>query len=207
MKSPRNILFNLQLPGWNFVGLATAVLLLVACSAPAAYRGLDLGGTPAPSFNLIDQNGNKVSLAGLRGKVVALSFLYTHCLDVCPLTAEKFRQAADSLGPAATGVSFVGISVDPDGDTPDRVLLFLAAHQMSDRMLYLTGPRADLESIWQSYYLFIATPVPTPGALLDSTVGHSDRIVLLDRAGNERVNLDSTVTVNDLVYDLNLLLR
>ena len=165
-----------------------------------------MGGTPAPSFQLADQNGNLVSLTALRGQVVALTFLFTQCVETCPLTVEKFRQAADQLGDDAQSVAFVAISLDPEGDTPARVSEFLAAHQMTGRMLYLGGPRENLESVWKSYFLFVATPAPTPGHNMAAMIGHTDAIMLLDQEGDQRVNLHSDVTVEDLVYDLRGLL-
>src|SRR5215467_5160741 len=49
-------------------------------------QGTNLGSTPAPNFQLEDQFGNATSLAQFKGKPVVLTFLYTHCPDVCPLT-------------------------------------------------------------------------------------------------------------------------
>src|SRR5262249_14671779 len=55
----------------------------------SGLKGYDLGGVPAPGFSLRDQNGAAVSLGALAGGPVVLTFLYTHCPDECPLTAEK----------------------------------------------------------------------------------------------------------------------
>lgn len=192
---------------WTAVGLLALSLALSACTPAPQPRGFDLGGTPAPSFQLADQDGNLVSLSDLRGKVVALTFLFTQCVETCPLTVEKFRQTADQLGGDAESVAFVAISLDPEGDTPARVSEFLAAHQMTGRMLYLGGPREGLEPIWKSYFLFVATPAPTPGHDMAAMIGHTDAIMLLDRDGGQRVNLHSDVTIEDLVYDLRLLLE
>src|SRR5215467_16310528 len=57
----------------------------------SGLRGYDLGGVPAPGFSLRDQNGAVISLAALAGRPVVLTFMYTHCPDECPLTAEKLR--------------------------------------------------------------------------------------------------------------------
>ena len=69
-----------------------------ACSQPAALVGTELDMRPAPDFTLTD------ALTG-QGKrcqpFVALAFLYTHCPDSCPLTAEHFREAQKALGPDA----------------------------------------------------------------------------------------------------------
>src|SRR5215471_13774070 len=78
--------------------------------------GTNLGSTPAPNFRLKDQYGNVISLAQFKGKPVVLTFLYTHCPDVCPLTAEKIHTTMQSLGNSAQNVAVVAVSMDPKGD-------------------------------------------------------------------------------------------
>jgi protein SCO1/2 len=188
--------------------LILVTLCLSACASPAPqFIGTDLGGTPAPDFHLTDQNGAAVSLASLQGKVVVLTFFFTHCPDACPRTAETFRQAADQLGADADRVAFVAVSLDPEGDTPQAIQDFLTAHRVTDRLLYLTGPRADVEAVWKSYAMFVATPLPMPGRDTKNQVNHSDRIILIDASGQQRVNLHTDVSVADLVKDLQLLLH
>ena len=53
---------------------------------------------PAPPFALTSQDGKPVTLAELRGKVVAVTFIYTGCPDICPLLTEKMAQVQDELG-------------------------------------------------------------------------------------------------------------
>jgi len=188
--------------------LILVTLFVSACASPTPqFIGTDLGGTPAPDFHLIDQNGASVSLASLQGKAVVLTFFFTNCPDACPRTAETFRQAADQLGADADRVAFVAVSLDPEGDTPQAVQDFLTAHRVTDRLIYLTGPRADLQAVWKSYAMFVATPLPMPGRDMENQVNHSDRIILIDSSGHQRVNLHTDVSVDDLVKDLQLLLH
>jgi len=73
-----------------------------ACAKPAALVGTELDMRPAPDFTLTDAlTGQAQALSAFRGNVVALAFLYTHCPDTCPLTAEHFREAQKALGPDA----------------------------------------------------------------------------------------------------------
>jgi hypothetical protein len=60
--------------------------------------GTSMGGTPAPAFQLTDQNGQTISLAQFRGQPVVLTFMYTHCPDECPANAGKLH-AAHSISP------------------------------------------------------------------------------------------------------------
>src|SRR5258708_33454085 len=56
---------------------------------------------PAPDFTLHDQDGNAVSVSALRGKVLAITFLDSHCKQLCPLTGDQLAQAQRALGRAA----------------------------------------------------------------------------------------------------------
>ena len=69
---------------------------------PIIAQAIDGNAAPldftAPAFTLTDQDGRPVSLAGLRGKVVLLTFLDPVCTSDCPLIAQEFRQADQMLG-------------------------------------------------------------------------------------------------------------
>src|SRR5229473_5572613 len=101
-------------------------------TSASGLQGTDLGGTPAPDFHLTDQFGKPISLSQFQGKPVILTFLYTHCPDACPLTAEKLHAAMQSLGSQAQQVGVLAVSTDPKGDTKAAVLTFSKAHRMEN---------------------------------------------------------------------------
>lgn len=186
--------------------LATGLFVLaVACSpaaaTPATLVGTDLGTSPAPDFTLTDGiSGRAIALGDQRGTVIALTFLYTRCPDVCPLTAETLRQAQRQLGPADVDqVLFVAVSIDPEHDTPAAVQAFAAAHGLDRSFAYLIGPTGGLRGVWSAYGVRV---VPDP-----STPGHTDAIYLIDRKGRERSLVHSDIGATDLLADLRLLLK
>jgi cytochrome oxidase Cu insertion factor (SCO1/SenC/PrrC family) len=71
----------------------------------------------APGLDLVDQHGDRVSLAALRGRPVVLAFVFAHCQTLCPLVVETLRDAADGDGRARVLL----VTLDPWRDTP-RVL-------------------------------------------------------------------------------------
>lgn len=177
-----------------------AALVGAACAGPE-LAGTDLGKRPAADFTLLDGvSGETVTLSSLRGTVVVLTFLYTRCPDTCPLTAAKLRQVRDRLGDDARHVSFVAVSVDPAGDTPEAVQRFVAAHGMSGSLRYLVGDAASLAAVWQRYGI---ASLPQE----DDLVGHTDATFLIDRQGRERALLRSDLDVEILVRDLRALIR
>ncbi|MDQ2914864.1 MAG: SCO family protein [Chloroflexota bacterium] len=180
----------------RFIWIAAAVL---AACAPARLAGTDLGATDAPDFTLVDGvSGRAVTLSGHRGQVVALTFLYTTCPDVCPLTAARFRAAQTELRADASRVTFIAVSIDPDRDTPKAVQDFSAAHGLSANWYYLVGGRAQLSPVWAAYAIGVQA-----GA---TTVIHNDAVYLIDARGRERVLLHSEDLAADLVNDLHALL-
>jgi protein SCO1/2 len=176
-----------------------AGLFLSAC-APAKLAGTELGATDAPDFTLTDGvSGRAVTLSAQRGQVVALTFLYTTCPDVCPLTATRFKAAQTELGSDASRVTFIAVSVDPDRDTPKAVQDFSAAHGLASNWHYLVGGRAQLSPVWAAYGIGVQAG--------SSTVTHNDAVYLIDRSGRERALLHSADLGTDLVSDLRALLQ
>src|SRR5882672_11633460 len=117
----------------RIVVAAGAVAVLAAAGGLAVWaRGADHGpvrfegtsvpsGTTAQDFALRDQSGRLIKLSDQRGRFVLLAFLYTHCTDICPLIAKELDSAVRSLGPRASSVRILAVSVDPAGDTPAQV--------------------------------------------------------------------------------------
>lgn len=183
--------------------IAALTATSIACGArPPALAGTDLGSGAAPDFTLTDgRTAAPVALSSLRGKVVVLSFLYTRCPDVCPLTAEHFRVTQDALGDDAGDVVFLAVSTDPANDTPQATQEFSDDHRLSESWHYLIGSRAQLASVWSDYGI-VATPDPAA-----PTITHTDAVYLIDRQGRERVLLRTDALDESLLHDLRILLN
>jgi protein SCO1/2 len=160
--------------------------------------GTDLGGVAAPSFMLTDQFGQQVSLAQSTGKPVVLAFLYTHCPDVCPLTAEKLHSTLQLLGSKAQQVSVLAVSTDPTRDDVAAALTFSKQHNMQNEWHFLVGKRAELEPIWSGYNIFVQTQ--------QGVVNHSMGLYVIDKQGKQRIYLDNDFTPSQLAGDLQKLL-
>jgi protein SCO1/2 len=102
-------------------------LALLACAPRAWAHGskdaarLPVVG-PAPDFALTAATGERVALADLRGKVLAVTFIFASCSDTCPLLTAKMAEVQRRLGADfGSRVGFVSITVDPANDTPERL--------------------------------------------------------------------------------------
>jgi len=184
------LLAALAVAGWFAPGHAVAQ----DASLPRVGR--------APEFTLITQDGNRLSLKELRGKVVLVTFFFTSCKDTCPLLTHKIAtlqpRLGSDFGPQAF---FVSISVDPEQDTP-AVLKRYAEDVGADLSgwAFLTGPEANVRSVVRRYGAFFRK---MPGGNVD----HSSLTSLVDRNGMLRVQY-SGVRFNpeELLSDIRFLL-
>jgi len=184
-------------------GLTSNASNLTPAANSSGLQGTDLGGVPAPNFRLIDQFGRPVSLAQFKGKPVVLTFLYTHCPDQCPLTAEKLHAVMLSLGSDAQRVGVVAVSTDPKRDTTAAALNFSQVHRMQNYWHYLLGTESELSPVWSSYSVYAApTPTSTGGS-----VAHTTAVYVIDKQGRERVFFGSDFTSEQLTKDLQILLK
>ena len=90
---------------------------------PAPGAGPLKPGEPVPDFAVTTQDGSTLRLSDLRGKVIALTFIYTRCPlpEFCPAMDAKFAELARRISavPArADGVRLLSVSFDPEHDTP-----------------------------------------------------------------------------------------
>jgi protein SCO1/2 len=169
----------------------------------SGLQGTDLGGTIAPDFKLTDQFGKTITLSQFKGKPTILTFLYTHCPDQCPLTAEKLHAVMLNLGSQAQNVAVLVVSTDPQRDTIAAALNFSKVHRMLNYWHYLIGSHAQLSPIWSSYSVYAApTPTTTGG-----TISHTTAIFIIDKQGRERIYLGSDATTAQLTANLQVLLK
>lgn len=112
-----------------------------------------LRADPAPAFELVDQDGRRVSLASLRGRTVLLDFVYTRCPGPCPILTGLHVDVQRSLpAEARSGIHFVSISLDPAFDSPEVLREYARARgvDLSD-WSFLTGEPADVEAVARAY--------------------------------------------------------
>jgi protein SCO1 len=184
---------------------ATTASTASQASTTSAFAAPLAPATPiaAPAFTLKDQFGTPVSMAGLRGKAVLLTFLYVQCPDVCPLISAALRTTLDRLGPRANQVRVVAISVDPVGDTPRAVRAYLAARGVLHRFEYLVGTKKQLAPVWARYHI-----AAERDAKLKREVGHTGIVIGIDAGGRERTYYPSSpLKPSWMVHDVPLLAR
>ncbi len=158
---------------------------ILAPSIAGGSTSLDL---PAPGFRLTDQNGQPVTLASLRGKVVLMTFLDPVCTTDCPIIAQEFKQTAELLGAQDKDVTLVAVVANPTY----RSTAFTQAFDQQEGLAtvpnwrYLTGSLSQLGAVWEQYGVTVAN---LPAGAMSA---HNDLAVVIDRSGviREEVGAD-----------------
>lgn len=181
----------------RFYGLLASAALLGCQGKPAEELPIYW---EAPSFELLDQRGDTVRTADLEGRIWVASFVFTHCIDVCPLISARMASLRDELraqGVLGRQVRLVSFSVDPARDTPPVLAEYAERFGAGTprEWAFLTGtpPEAVHRLVQEGFHL---TAMPMPSTPDDSASGyqiaHAPRLVLVDRAGQVRGTYDVT---------------
>jgi protein SCO1/2 len=158
---------------------------------------------PAPDFTLTTQDGARLALRDLRGKVVAVTFIYASCADTCPLLTAKMAALQARLGREfGSRVFFASVTVDPTRDTPEVLRRYAAAHGANAAgWAFLTGTPAEIHDVERRYGIY-ARKNPS------GDVDHTFLTSVIDRDGVLRVQyLGVRFDPDELLEDVKSLLR
>jgi len=153
---------------------------------------------PAPAFSLMSQDRRPVSLIDLRGKVVAVTFLYTACPDICPILTQRMITMQDALGAEfGSKIVFVAITLDPEHDNPEVLKDYARTFEANLAGWYfLTGPVAVVRDVIKRYGVFAAKNV-------NGFIDHNLVTSIVDARGTLRVQyLGMHFDVGEFLRDL-----
>jgi protein SCO1/2 len=186
------------------------VLLLAAAGVGAVglgYAARPRGVLPrigaAPDFTLTTQDGAPLSLGELRGKVVALTFIYASCTDSCALLTSHMAALQRPLRrDFAHDVYFLSVTVDPERDTPEALKAYAAGFGADlAGWAFLTGSPAEVRHVAGRYGVYVRE-------VSGGEVQHTFLTSVIDRQGTLRVQyLGARFDPADLLRDLRSLLR
>ena len=185
------------------------LLMALALLAPAHAAATMKGGVfdpprAAPEIVLPSSKGAEFRLSHYRGKVVVLEFGYTHCLDVCPVSLASLTQARQKLGALAADVQVVFITVDPARDDAARLRTYLKPFDPS--FIDVTGTQKQIDALLKDYGIS-ASKRMVEGSKTDYTMHHSSYLYFIDRNGMQRALMPFGRPADDIVHDLQLLLK
>ena len=103
-----------------------------------------------PDVVVYDQDGKKMSFYSdlVKGKTVAVNFIFTSCTTICPPLTATFRKVQQDLGDrVGRDVNMISISVNPATDVPERLKSFSAKFGAQPGWSFVTGNKADIDHL------------------------------------------------------------
>jgi protein SCO1 len=185
--------------------LRSFVIILAMTSSLFAVAGChrDSEGSAASASaltdaKLVDQNGNAVVLASLKGKPLVVDFIYTSCPGPCLMETAKLANVAVRLGnDLGPKVTIVSITVDPEHDRPKQLLAYSRQQGADEKGWYfLTGGPADVDQALAGFKLSRQIEP-------DGSVGHLVDVMLIGPDGRVVREYDGEVVkAQDIVDDV-----
>ena len=128
--------------------ILTAFLLLAA----AADHGFGLlPPTPLPDVMVTTEDNRQIRLRSLAsGRAVAVQFVFTDCVTVCPLLGSLFHSVEKRLN-SASNVLLLSVSVNPERDTPERLKEWLAGFGQVARWNAIRTSPEELQQLLKAF--------------------------------------------------------
>jgi protein SCO1/2 len=187
---------------------AAAIIFVTGCdrlaSSKSPFRGIDVTGSQiGRDFRLPDHTGKERVLADFRGKVVLVTFGFTHCPDVCPTTLANAASAVRQMGEAGKDVQVVFVTVDPNRDTPELLRQYVTA--FDPRFLGMRGDESQVRNTAKDFKIYVSVqPGKTPETY---TVNHETKMFAFDREGRVRLMIPHDSAPAAIASDLKILLN
>ena len=129
--------------------------------APPQPKPTESGATSSPRIpdvSVQDQNGKSLNFYSdlVKGKVVAVNFVFTTCTAICPSLTATFRRVQQQLAEQKVPAQLISVSVDPTVDTPERLQQFAAKFKAEPGWTFVTGNTSDIDSILKEFGVGVA---------------------------------------------------
>lgn len=120
-------------------------------SAADAAKGDGLSDSPPriPDVRVYDQNGKQLNFYSdlVKGKTVAINFIFTTCTTICPPMTATFRKVQQDIAVLPVSAELISVSVDPTTDTPERLRDYAAKFKAGPGWTFVTGEKAEIDSL------------------------------------------------------------
>jgi protein SCO1/2 len=165
---------------WNSV--------LVVASLGVLADNSRWGANYFPNVVLTTQDGTKVHFYDdlLKGKIVVIDLIYTHCVDSCPLETARLAQVQRMLGDrVGKDIFFYSITLDPKRDTPEVLKDYAQKYGAGPGWLFLTGSKSDIDLISRKLGLYSAAAARTRD-------GHQPAVLIGNEATGQWIRNSAT---------------
>lgn len=141
--------------------MAVVLSLSFFISPAKSASGAGTSHVQIPDVQVTDQNGARHHFYTelVKGRVVAINFVYTTCTTICPPLGATFGKLQKSLGEHFDkDIFLVSISVDPVTDTPERLRLWAAQFRAKPGWTLVTGPKTEISRLLKALGADTASP-------------------------------------------------
>ena len=168
----------------QFLFLSMTILAVVA---GWAVSELLKDNTSEPSNNIdlkftaVDHFGENVSERTYNGYSKVFFFGFTHCPDICPISANLMSNAIDQLNRenySIENIKFFFVTVDPARDNPERLKQFLS--NFSTNLVGLTGTHENLMPMWKNFFVHVEPAINSEHQNHLGVTQQSDKMSLKD---------------------------
>ena len=186
------------------IGALLLTALLAACASRDPHYALQsISGLVSPlEFQLTDQDGEPVTAADYRHDLAVLYFGYTQCPDECPTTLAMLAKALRTLGPQASRVRVLFVTVDPNRDTTAVLKRYVA--NFGPQFVGLRPDQDELTALSKRYRISYHYEKPDKNGNYE--VDHSSAVFIFDGDGRARLLALSDSTSAQVASDLRRLL-
>lgn len=123
-----------------------------AAPPPPKTETYSFNSAKIPHARVLDQNGKQLNFYDdlIKGKSVAINFVFTTCTAICPSLTATFRRVQQEAKTRGVDVQLISISVDPTVDTPERLNDFAKKFKVEPGWTFVTGDKAEIDSVLQA---------------------------------------------------------
>lgn len=185
--STRPALRTIRHAAWGAVALLGALVLATGAGwlltdgpgrSTTGRVAEDAGPGIGGPFEMVDHRGRSVTERDFAGRPMLVFFGFTSCPDACPTTLADMSRWLEALGPDASRLSALFVTVDPERDTPEQMANYLGA--FDSRIVGLTGTAAQVEAMGRAWRVH-RSKVPTAEGY---TMDHTSFVYLMDARGS-----------------------
>lgn len=150
-----------------------------------------------PDVDLVTQKREHMRIANLVSgdKPVILNFIFVSCTTICPVLSASFASVQELLGDEKDGIVMLSITIDPEYDTPDRLLEYSKRFDAGPQWLFLTGKRNDVIAVEKAFDIYRG-----------SKVNHEPITLIRTAADKTWLRLEGVANANDIVSEYHSLL-
>lgn len=149
-----------------------------------------------PRIDLVKADGSKVALTTLLGgqQPIILDFVFTTCSNFCPILSATFAAVERKLAGEQIQPHLISISIDPEHDTPDRLLQYSKRFNAGANWDFFTGDYSDIVAVQRAF-----------GAFRGDKTGHQQLIFMRASTDSNWLRIEGFASAEDLVREYRIM--